>query len=63
MVSMCCLGNPSVVGVIFLCPYVLSLDMSFFPLCVEDYVVFVLLLSLLPFLFFPAMKALPFFPF
>lgn len=35
----------------------------FFPLCVEDYVVFVLLLSLLPFLFFPAMKALPFFPF
>lgn len=45
---------------LYLCPYGLSLEMSFCLLRARVYVVIVLLLSLLPFLF-PAMKALPFF--
>lgn len=60
LVSVCCLGNPSVVGVIFLCPYVLSLDTFLFSSCVYKTMLSLCCFSLLPFLF-PAMKALSFF--
>lgn len=60
LVSMCCLGNPSVVGVIFLCPYVLSLDTFLFSSCVYKTMLSLCCFSLLPFLF-PTMKALSFF--